>query len=230
MFENLGAWKHWFGFHTKLVYMRPFLHHLAYHKPDEIVILTDGGDVSFGGCDRDDLLARYVAVVNAGRWKTPVVVGGDNSIWPHVLYKEHMKYHSFWPDKWAQFGVFGFKKGLYDHYQHHGGYNYVNSGFIMGPAKDLHVVVDCMDKHGWIPWTGKYDDQYALTECMFMHPHLITVDYSGLIVLDMWGFYHNIFYAHKGVVYNRATNKSVCFVHGNGDSYPTWKLEHVLHR
>merc|ERR1719379_1727562 len=83
-FTNVGAGEEWIGMNTKVDLYLSWLRDRAQQAPAEVVILADGGDVSFGGCGEEELLARYQAVVAATN-VSRIVAGGDNSIWPHTL-------------------------------------------------------------------------------------------------------------------------------------------------
>merc|ERR1712183_609048 len=109
--------------------------------------------------------------------------------------------------------AFGLDLESYQQYQLWGQYAYLNSGFIMGPAADLQGVLECMQPAGWDAAADRFDDQYALTECMFLHPGNVTVDYAGTLVLSMMGFDQSILRANGSVAYNRATGRPQCFVH-----------------
>jgi len=94
-----------------------------------------------------------------------------------------------------------------------GEYKYVNSGFLMGPVGAMNKVLACMREV--TPMDDGYDDQYALTQCMFRHPELITIDYSGSLILTMDGFQDSILVKHGAELRNVALNKTQCFIHFN---------------
>lgn len=226
-FTNLGAGKKWTGMVTKVDLYLAFARKWARRDPSQLLILADGGDVGFGGCDLDELWYSYHAVTGSSGGAR-VVAGGDNSIWPHVLRRHAERYKPLVADRLAILDAFGLREDSFHPYQEFGLYAYVNSGFIMGPARELESILGCMRDAGWGVAPGKFDDQYALTECMFRHPRKITVDYTGSIVLDMMGFKHDILHAHRGAIYNRVTGRRQCFVHGNGKSYPPSALKEML--
>lgn len=132
-------------------------------------------------------------------------------------------------DVLADAGLEG-KSNPYSAYMWRGPPQYVNSGFIMGPAPALLKILDCMLKRG-----GKgsdFDDQLALTECMFHRPETVAIDYSGSLVLTLQGFHRKVAKGHGGIILNRVIAKSQCFLHFNAfedmklkDWLQTWTAE-----
>lgn len=225
-FRNLGVGRQWRSTITKVMLYSAWIRAQVLRDPDSLWILADGADVGFGGCTEDELLDHYINVVTASAG-AQVVVGADNFIWPHVLRGQVNKYASLHAKRPAVLDAFGLKANLYAPYQEAGTYEYVNSGFLMGPASSLLEVLECMVTKGWIH-SKHFDDQYALTECIFDMPTNITVDFTGSIVVDTMGFHHDLLYGYGGVVYNRATRRVQCFIHGNGGSFKMQTLEDMV--
>jgi hypothetical protein len=118
-------------------------------------------------------------------------------------------------------------------------YSFLNSGFIMGPAAVLIEVLTCMrnvtffggvvlnDKNesigrsgfyqGWHWHKRYYDDQLAMTECMFNNPGKITIDYTGLLALAMNGVTTDVLQSKENKLINRPYDKVQCFIHFNGE-------------
>merc|ERR1711874_705782 len=125
----------------------------------------------------------------------------------------------------AVLDAIGLNVHAYAPYANWGGeYAFVNSGMMMGPAWALRDVLGCMVKEGQRPKKGRapyaaYDDQLGLARCMFRDPQKITIDYSGSIVLDMWGLQDRIVEGHQGSIRNMATGLTQCFIHVNGPPF-----------
>lgn len=234
-FENLGVGAKWVGSWTKVHLYLQWLQQHAPQAPNDIVILTDSTDVGFGGCSKKDLLARYQSVSQASEG-AQVIAGADTHIWPPALWRNRTStienFNRFESRRLTLLQAFGMDASVYG-----GTYKYANSGFLMGPASVLLNVVSCMFQKGrgsgpyggdgaiknFDPW---FDDQYGLILCMFQDTSpRIAVDYSGSIVLDMYGLDANLPYAKDGAVYNRATNTAQCFIHGNGHSFAMSQLD-----
>jgi len=221
-FRNLGAGRSWHGFITKVQLYHAFVKLQAAASPSKLIILADGGDLAFGGCSSKELLMRYQQTV-AASGGAEVICGADSAIWP-----KHTKWHPEGPevnDTWrynrfearmadmlAVAGLGG-QPNPYEAFMWRGPPQYVNSGFIMGPAAALLKILDCMLKYGG---EGRdFDDQLALTECMFHRPESLAIDYGGSLVLTLQGFNKNIAKGHGGIVLNRVLAKSQCFLHFN---------------
>ena len=90
-----------------------------------------------------------------------------------------------------------------------------NSGFIMGPAKDLEQALE-MQFALLQNQTGKKDDQEAAAEYMFKYPAHVTLDYDGGLVADLVGTKAGWLAVRDGQVWNQILDQPQCFVHGNG--------------
>jgi len=243
-FHNLGGHHKWKGPWTKVHLYLNWLRNNAAQAPDQMIILSDSSDVSFGGCSTDDLIDRYNSIVQACQG-APVLVGGDFHLWPPPLVRNRSAVEASFATldsrRTAVLQQFAMTPDAYGTT-----YKYVNSGFMMGPASDLLNVVSCMMDKGKggtrfgqgpygisdqypDPW---FDDQYGLTMCLLDESVTgvpqIALDYSGSVVLDMDGLDPAVLYGSGGVVFNRATLKRQCFIHGNGKSFPPSKVNGLL--
>eukprot|EP00746_Dinoflagellata_sp_MGD_P123089 gnl/MRDRNA2_/MRDRNA2_57811_c0_seq1.p1 gnl/MRDRNA2_/MRDRNA2_57811_c0~~gnl/MRDRNA2_/MRDRNA2_57811_c0_seq1.p1 ORF type:complete len:289 (+),score=47.06 gnl/MRDRNA2_/MRDRNA2_57811_c0_seq1:73-939(+) len=182
-------------------------------EPESLVILTDGGDVAFGGCSQQDLLDRYQTVVHASGG-AQVVVGADHWVWPYHANITKSDYNDYFKArKAAVLAAFDdHDLDLYDGAE----YSYVNSGFIMGPLQKVLDILTCMSRkrRGWL--REKFHDQLALATCMFLRPQDVAIDYSGLLVLDYNGLPKDSLVGRNDAVYNTAYQRVQCFIHFNG--------------
>jgi hypothetical protein len=124
----------------------------------------------------------------------------------------HFPYHEIWDSHWVNPSIDGyctnFEKSKANTYQ------FLNAGFIMGPAQKMFAVLDCMKN--WKAPVKTYDDQGSLTACMLLHPEDVTLDYSGLLTLTMGGLDWSILENGDGGIHNRAFKRIQCFIHFNG--------------
>jgi len=96
-------------------------------------------------------------------------------------------------------------------------YQFANSGFIMGPIGDIDLMLSEMAR--WDSTLERLVNQYFLN-----NPDKVALDYTGDLVMSL----HNL--VPSGVVQvqtdgsgksflNLVTNKPVCFLHGDGNSF-----------
>lgn len=222
-FWNLGAGHEWRGFVTKVRLYHDHAARIAAVNPEELLIYADGGDVAYGGCSHDELTERYRHLANASGG-AEVICGADSAIWPM-----HTSWHPSGPeikDPWRYerfrnrmvsvlegLGITGINRNPYMPYMWRGPPRYVNSGFVMGPARALLRVLDCMLRFGFEG--NSFDDQLALAECMFRFPRDIAIDYGGGLVLTLQGFNKDVAFGHRGAIVNRVTCSPQCFIHFN---------------
>lgn len=218
-FINLGSHRSWDGFRTKVQLYRSWVHDQAQQSPGRVLVLADGGDMAYGGCSEEQMIARYWTVVTASKGPK-VVCGADTVIWPvHTSWHtegpeitDSWKYKGFEERKANVLKAFGLEKDPYRPFLNKGSPSFVNSGFLMGPASDLLEVLNCMMS---IDNGPDFDDQLALTECMFKTPDRIAIDYSGSLVLNLQGFRRDVLEGKDGVLRNKVTATPQCFVHFN---------------
>jgi hypothetical protein len=231
--QNLGLGRTWQGYRSKInAYSEKVRERAGLALPGEVWVLSDGGDMAWGGCTREQLLARYHAVVVASKGAA-VVAGAENGIWPHgsprnrsiapgrraaVLAAFRLTKDELGTRPYLSDGVTGHRRlPLLEHARH------PNSGFLMGPPRALMEVLRCIEEHGILPEKGELDDQYGLAICMFfVMPDRITMDYTGSIVLNLVQMSPKVLHRHpdEDFVRNEVIDAAQCFVHGNGRSLP----------
>jgi len=96
-------------------------------------------------------------------------------------------------------------------------YNAVCAGFFMGPARYLVELLECVRQKGW---AGGFDDQRGATLCMLERPQLVTIDYTGTLVIDLYGFPEHVLSFADGRIVNNLANATQCFAHANGHTSP----------
>eukprot|EP00928_Gymnodinium_smaydae_P096588 TRINITY_DN8567_c0_g1_i1.p1 TRINITY_DN8567_c0_g1~~TRINITY_DN8567_c0_g1_i1.p1 ORF type:complete len:320 (+),score=46.28 TRINITY_DN8567_c0_g1_i1:53-1012(+) len=218
--DNPGAGQTWEGWKTKNCLSRDYMAQIARESPDTLVVAVDGGDVLYGGCDEVIFRARYDQIVSASGGKR-VVLGGEFGAWPNSYAKLKPRYEPMEKTRSKVMRAAGLDPEVYEKYlgecllEYCGGhpsYEFANGGFKVGPAQDLHMLFDTL-------CNTDDDEQEALHELLLAGKQSLTIDYTGVLVLALYGFeYTKVLSVYSNGVYNRATNSSQCFVHGNGEA------------
>eukprot|EP00929_Paragymnodinium_shiwhaense_P067008 TRINITY_DN33699_c0_g1_i1.p1 TRINITY_DN33699_c0_g1~~TRINITY_DN33699_c0_g1_i1.p1 ORF type:complete len:637 (-),score=95.87 TRINITY_DN33699_c0_g1_i1:159-2069(-) len=155
--------------------------------PEDIVILMDD-DVLSGGCSRVDVCTRYAELVRAsGGFQ--VIVSAEMGLYPkthkdvrmhymqvrerigHMLDALHLDMHLYKNKSTCNCPVGPCSRDRL--------YQYLNSGFIMGPAGKLLTIMSSLVE------TNGLSDQDGLTEYFFQHNKSLALDYAGLLSLSM---------------------------------------------
>jgi len=221
--SNLCNGVSWNGFKTKVDIYLNHARELHSRGSTDLIVFADSFDVAFGGCTDEELLQRYHQVVQASDGAT-VIGSAELNFFPKS--SGQFPYEDFEERRKKMLEAFGMDVNSYYSYTSQntpGQYRFANSGWLMGPAGDLATVLSCMLQKGWIG--GHFDDQAALHRCLFEHRNLITLDYSGTMVLNLFGFgtSGSKVLDKDGVVKNSAAGGATqCFFHGNGGSYSDW--------
>lgn len=239
-FTNIGAGKTWGGFKTKVKLVQEWLQPRLVDDPDGLVVVLDS-DVLYGGCSEKELLSRYKAITSASGGAS-VVMGAELGQWPQSL-NEPGRYASFQSRRKAVQQAFSLSDDSYGQYANltlcqermHLSpcsgppvYQFLNAGFIMGPAKGIHKMYAGMLE---LPDSktgtglkmnfadGGWDDQAAAAEYMFSHADDITLDYTGTLSFELAMFNdpmkEGLLFAKDGKWHNNATGLVQCFVHNN---------------
>jgi len=240
--ENIGVGKPWQGFGTKPRQYLPAMEALAQKEPNKLVILADS-DIAFGGCSEEVLLARYRMIVeNSGG--ASVVVSADINQYPPVEDGKRRFAEIFGARRARVMTAFGLDTEAVDRWKCHvdnfqvDSYQFINSGFIMGPADELRKVLSCMLDEGWdhnclrkpscsIDGNAPrreagegdqccFDDQRALTLCALKHPDRIAIDYASTLMMTTFGM-ENMFTIREDSIYSKAIGETQCFIHGNAE-------------
>merc|ERR1712056_79903 len=94
------------------------------------------------------------------------------------------------------------------------GKNYhVKTGFLIGPAAQLLQVLTCISRMGWAERgfnTKRFDEEVGLIACMYQQPDLITLDYGGNLVLDLYSFDQGVLRRRGDTMFNRASRQVQC--------------------
>lgn len=222
---NPGAKQKWVGWQTKNCLFRSELEKLAVTDPNQYAVLTDGGDMIFGGCSEDEFLDAYFKTARASGGAS-IVFGAELGLYPNtsayyqnmydemegrrrdVLLEMHLP-----EDLYADYVDCTFSEGPCSDPPR---YKYVNGGFRAGPVRDLLALQTILCNE-----TG--DEQLKLANLLFQFPRQYTLDYSGPLVMNLHNFGEGALrvlrreqrpLAH--LLHNSAVGQTQCFIHGNG--------------
>jgi len=242
---NIGRNEPWSGFVTKPTLFLAELRKVASAQPEKLTAVIDS-DVMDGGCSDAELIERYRKVVGASGGAR-VVVSADVHQYPPLPHaKEKFTSAAMQARRKDVLGAFGIAYHAIDGYEEPQGYHqyaFINSGFVMGPAKLLSMVMECVLAEGWdrhcldpsVPATleeppyrpvrGKgseqcFDDQRALTICAGKHPEVFTIDYTGGLMLTTSGMKDTLLAAGPDGLRNVVLRGAQCFLHLNCQDCP----------
>lgn len=204
-------------------------------NPNRIVVMADSLDVIFGGCTEEQMLHTYNTIV-AASGGAPVVMAAEFycfglgfkcSLYRNFTNRRQsvLKAYRLPDDVYSAFSACppAPKRGEHDiQYAFCSSpqrYQYVNSGFMMGPARDVHRAM--------IYWKNLHTeaddlaagDQASAHRLVLAHPDLVTLDYTGRLVLTVGGLFdvvNGVLKVNSSLIYNREVRRVQCFIHGNG--------------
>lgn len=243
--------------------------------PDKVVIMVDGGDVVFGGCDPKKFREYYEKVVNASGG-AKLVLGAEMGCYPenewHDCFDLIHNQEPFESTRQSVLKEFGFTVRKPDkakavirlnavnswvpqpttptpsppgddmygnqticHVGHYHPtwcsqpprYQFANYGFAMGPVREIKKLVDEVNmRQEQKPMTI---DQGVVVQYHRKHPDLVTLDYSGSLMLSMHNFEGDVngripewltMNQEQKNVFNQRSGRVACFLHGNGRAKP----------
>lgn len=239
---NIGFNRTWSGFQTKIElldeYLQAQLSLVGYDPPGEVerhlVVFVDGGDVFWGGCPLEEFRSMYHRIAEASGasvvFSAEVVCGEqDCNKVPAV------------PD-WAgdMAGIANLSRGVWPKYavgcrgtwndecaaKRDCGYwapcarppslKFLNSGFMIGPAKAMADMVSWARKN--YEKLSVWGDQSVFASYWLEHQDRVTLDYTSELAISISDMdYKLLSVDHKsGDVRNMALDKVQCMIHGNG--------------
>jgi hypothetical protein len=214
--------------------IKPWLEYAVGRNPDKLVILHSHGDVLYGGCTENIIKFKYEQIVDGGT--QTIVAAAEVSPYPQDLgwwysqssVTETMRSQALTssgvPDNWIT---------KYAHCDNNTvnrmcgsppRYQYASSGFLMGPALDLLTMLGGLESY-------EGPENRFINEYFLANPSKMTLDYSGTLSMTL----HNLVHPNGSIpvhvlgsgdnkkIMSKQTNTSVCFVHGNGNSFEAVK-------
>eukprot|EP00401_Gymnodinium_catenatum_P018960 CAMPEP_0117491660 /NCGR_PEP_ID=MMETSP0784-20121206/18182_1 /TAXON_ID=39447 /ORGANISM="" /LENGTH=270 /DNA_ID=CAMNT_0005286459 /DNA_START=328 /DNA_END=1139 /DNA_ORIENTATION=- len=206
---NCGAGVPFQGWKTRLTGFQQFL---ATLNDTQIVVLLDGGDVMYAGCDMGFFRRRYeelCALLN-----TKIIFSAEANCWPDEAFpfcrlpRIHDERALVLPQ------LSNIKPEMLDSMTRGGRrYQHLNFGFQMGRAKDLRVLYQRMNE---VSVSVPNDDQYWAWHVWREHPWLVGLDYTSALATSLAFVELSTFTFKGGQWQNYLTKEPVCFFHGNG--------------
>lgn len=221
---NLGEGRVWTAnYKEKITFLREFV-----EKPEnaeKVIMFADGEDVIMGGCHKSELLERYKTIVDkSGGAK--IVFGAElwcfeppNGECPEPARAEWAEREYDGRKLDAKLNSFKNEQSSKDNTT---SYTNLNSGFFIGPAKDLLEMLHWSeDEARWAKLhpegSDYYGDQRMYSQYWFEHPDKVTLDYGAELVLTANGFKRDALMVDtEGDVVNKMFDRKQCVVHGNG--------------
>lgn len=215
--QNLGAGQTWNGFISKVQYVQAFVETLP---DDQLVAFVDGGDVMYAGCGMDFFQQRYKEVSAA--LGAPIVFSVEMAC--YEAPSDELCHKSDKHPKRKQIlhqilhlnprVLNAWNRGDSDcHPPLCGRLSYLNSGFYMGPAKDLREMYKLMIAASAHTYTG---DQGWAWVVWRDHPELVGIDYTASLASSLYDFRPDIYEFQDFQWRNTRTHEPLCFFHGNG--------------
>jgi len=214
--------------------LKPWLEYAIGRNPEKLVIIHSRGDVLYGGCSENIIQFKYEQIVGGGT--QTIVAAAEVSPYPQDLgwwYSESTFTETMRSQALSSFGV---PDGWVTKYAHCDNntvnsmcgspprYQYASSGFLMGPALDIFTMLSGLESYEGLE--NRFINEYFLA-----NPSKMTLDYSGSLSMTV----HNLVKPdgsipvrvsgsgdNKTLVF-KDTNTTVCFVHGNGNSFESVK-------
>jgi hypothetical protein len=221
---NLGTGRLWTGnYQEKISFLKSYL--AKSENQEKVVIFTDGEDVILGGCDKTELLQKYNKIVQKSG--APIVFGAELWCFEPPNGKCPEPERAAWAQK--EYGHKELDQKLFSWQDQKSAadkatsYTNLNSGFFMGPAKDLLKMMEySTDGKNWYNNhrnTDYYGDQRMYSQYWFENQDKVTLDYGQELVLVANGFKQGSLGVNgEGQVINNMFNRKQCVVHGNGYS------------
>lgn len=254
---NAGLDQKWTSYKTKVELLQYWLRTLidenarailAGADPKEVgerlVAFVDGSDVFHGGCSEAEFLRVYRDITKASgakivfsaeivcgeqdcnkvpdvpEWATRLG-GGKNlegGFW--ATYAEGC--HGMWTDECAARRDCGGSAPCAEP----PAVKFLNSGFFIGPVAEISAMIDWTLLHydEWSVW----GDQSVFAVYWLDHPDLVTLDYNGMLALQLSDLDWKLLEVDKwnSVIWNKGYDRVQCLIHGNGRGI--YYMKHLL--
>lgn len=239
---NLGEGRNWTDYRTKVEllgeYLRSRLALVGYAAPGEVdedlVAFVDGSDAFWGGCELFEFQKAYSQIVAMSG--APIVFGAEvvcgeqdcNRVPPVPSWADDLSGgHPLSGEFWANYAVgcqgtwtaeCSAKRdcGYWAPCARPPSVKFLNSGFIMGPVRELNemVVWALRNYKRWSVW----GDQSVFAQYWLEHPHRATLDYTSRLALSLSDMGEELLDVDVkgGRVRNLALDSTQCLIHGNG--------------
>lgn len=200
---------------------------------NKLVIVHSNGDVLYGGCTENELKQKYQMIIdaaaNAGAATVKVVAAAEVSPFPGDMgwrygnlawtadRRSGMLQALSVADDWEK--AYADCSNTTDGYCNSSPkYQFANGGFMVGPVNDL---IDMLSPLA--TYTGS--ENRLVNEWFLRNQDKMTLDYAGIMSLSLHNMHQKglpvevVTKDGKKTLKNRVTGSTVCFVHGNGNSF-----------
>jgi len=213
--------------------LQAFLQEQMAVDANKLAVISSYGDVLYGGCSEEVIVAKYNAIIAASGGTQTVVMGAEVTPWPWSLGWRYSK-TNFTSYRRAQvltdLGVTSSSwEGSFANCTDPAAgpcdtppkYQYANAGLIMGPVSGIYEMLQDME-------TYQSDVNQLANDYYLKNPGTVTLDYAGGLFLSL----HNMVNNGNAPVevqdingtralYSTHLGETVCFVQGNGNGFTT---------
>lgn len=196
--------------------------------PTKLAIMYSHGDTLLGGCTELELTQKYDQILRSAGPTQTVVAAAELSPFPASLG---------W--RYAQTNLTGARMSMLSSHEIAGdwvspyadcapaagpcssppAYQYLNSGFLMGPVQDLYEIVSELPSYAG-------PENLWINEYYLKNPGRITVDFTGGLAMSLHNMKTDSLPVEvqtgsdgKKSVKSKVSGETVCFVYGNGNSF-----------
>jgi len=219
----------WFG-------LKKWLEFWISRYPEKLVVVHSYGDVLFGGCNETTLQYKYDSLVAASGSTTKIVLAAEVSPYPSDMGWAYQRWNESLVNRThSVLDSYGMSHGWAETYANCSAsvpnsqcsspprYQYANAGFIMGPANDVYEMLSGLSTYPGL-------ENRLVNEYFLANPDVVTLDYPGTLVLSLHNMVKDgntpvevVTTGGNKSLRNKETGQSVCFVHGNGNSFDVIK-------
>jgi len=208
-----------------------WLNYWSARNSDKLVIFHAAGTMLYAGCDENLITYKYGEIISAAVGSPTIVLAAtvspetEEMSWRYDITPESETARTTFLSSFADLsGSADCTNATVGYCDSVPKYRYASSAFIMGPAGDVAEMFSEMKY--WSNTENRLVNEYFLA-----NTDKVALDYSGDLVLSLHKMKSDsnipvtvVDNSGNKSFLNVATNRSVCFVHGAGDSHDTLKV------
>jgi len=235
MVNPAGSTTVWGWQRMRYLAVKAWMNYWSTRNSDKLIVLHASGEVLYAGCDETTIANKYNQIITASGGTQKVVLAAEMSPWPIELGWRYDQTAGLGTTRSALLSVVGVDESFASTYADCTNatvgycttppkYQFANSGFIMGPAADVAEMFT-----DFYYWSGSENN--LVNEYFLHNTDQVALDYAGTLVLSLNNMKLD---ANIPVTVQSAsgtksfqsliTGTSVCFVHGNGNSFAALKV------
>jgi len=220
---NLALQRPWRGFVSKINLLVSWLS--SGIPDDDLVVAMDGGDVIWGGCSEAVLLSSYRHIVNESG--SPIVFSAELTCWEQDCGHSERVKHPHTNDRWHGFtqcpsNAWNNECAARRHCAECGvkpATDFLNSGFFMGPAKQVYAMAQWAQENFEKWTTGGDQSVYAIY--WHQNPNVVVLDYMAKLAISLSDVRESALSVQAdSTITNNVFGHRQCFIHGNGRGKP----------